>query len=245
MIKAYDLHANIGIDKVYGFSQTPESLLKKMQMAEVEKAVLQPIPLAHSDVQKINDYVAAIVEKYPDKFIGFCCVCPSDPKVTVEIDRAVNDLRLKGILLDYDTFLGVVPKPKIEPIFEKAHEHQIPVLIQNLPGQSKFLGDNLAEDINTIAELFPDISIIVHQMIPAINYFLKKNSNLLLETAQNLGSLTIEMYKDIIGVHRILFGSNSPKEHPLINRINIDEARIKESEKELILRGNLSKLLGI
>lgn len=249
MIKAYDLHANIGVDKVYGFSQTPEELLKKMEIAQVEKAVLQPIPSNQEEIPAINDYVAGVTKKYPNKFVGFCCVDPNDPRVTNEIDRAVNELGLKGILLDYDTFLGVfgasLGAPKTWPVFEKAREYNIPILIQSIPGMSRYLGDNLAEDINTVCERFPDVTIIAHILIPAIKYFFVKNSNLLLDTANNLDNRAIEGFTGLIGAGRIFFGSNSPKEHPLVRRLYIDDAEITEYQKELILRKNLARLLRI
>ncbi|MDH2900173.1 MAG: amidohydrolase family protein [archaeon] len=246
MIRAIDIHANIGTDLMYGFSQTPEQLIKKMDMANVEKAVLQPIPMPdNAQIPKINDYVRAAIDKYPDRFVGFCCVSPSDPNVTNEIDRAVDKLGLSGILLDYDTFMGAYPKPKIDLVFEKAREHEIPVLLQSIPGQSRYLGDNLAEEINALAEKFTDVSIIVHQMIPSIKFFFQKNSNLLLNTGHCLDNRTIETYSSLFGAGRILYGSNSPKEHPLVRRLYIDEAEITDYQKELILRRNAARLLGI
>lgn len=246
MIKAFDLHANLGVDITYGFSQTAEQLLKKMELANVEKAVLQPIPLPdNAEIPRINDNVKKAIERYPDKFVGFCCVSPSDPKVIDEIDRSINQLGFKGILLDYDTFMGAYPKPKIDLVFEKAREYDIPVLFQSIPGQSRYLGDNFAEEINAVAERFSDVSIIVHQMIPSIKYFFQKNSNLFMDTSNCLDNRTVETYTAMIGAGRILYGSNSPKEHPLVRRLYIDEAEITEYQKELILRKNLARLLRI
>lgn len=56
--------------------------------------------------RQINDETAAFVRTYPEKFIGFMALHPHEPDTLEEIERATQDLGLKGIKLgpNYQNF---------------------------------------------------------------------------------------------------------------------------------------------
>lgn len=78
----------------------------------------------------LNDFVAGLVREHPGRFFGLCVLPLQDmPASLVELDRAVNQLGMKGILL-YTNLAGKFPdEPEFRPLFKRAVELDIPVLL--------------------------------------------------------------------------------------------------------------------
>lgn len=77
-----------------------------------------------------NDYVAGIVRDHPTRFFGLCVLPLQDMKVSlVELDRCVNRLGMKGVLL-YTNLAGKFPDlPEYRPLFARCAELRLPVLL--------------------------------------------------------------------------------------------------------------------
>ena len=79
-----------------------------------------------------NDYVAGIVQKYPDQFIGFCCVDPWKGQIAVkELERCVKELGLRGLKL-HPVHQAFYPNDtRFYPLYEKCMELNVPVLFHS------------------------------------------------------------------------------------------------------------------
>lgn len=76
-----------------------------------------------------NDYIAAIVARYPQQFIGFASVDPHKGKAAVkEIERAVKDLGLGGAKFHPGVQAFYPNDPAFYPLMEKIQELGIPAL---------------------------------------------------------------------------------------------------------------------
>ena len=77
-----------------------------------------------------NDYVAEVVKKYPDRFAGLACLPWQDVPLAIrEMERAKNDLNLKGIIL-YSHIGGTpVDSPMYELIYQCAEELEMPIVL--------------------------------------------------------------------------------------------------------------------
>ncbi len=80
--------------------------------------------------QMVNDYIAGLVSRYPQRFFGLCVLPLQDMKASLaELDRAVRRLGMKGILL-YTNLAGRFPdEPQFRPLFARAVELDVPVLL--------------------------------------------------------------------------------------------------------------------
>jgi predicted TIM-barrel fold metal-dependent hydrolase len=78
----------------------------------------------------LNEFVARLVREHPGRFFGLCVLPLQDmPASLVELDRAVNQLGMKGILL-YTNLAGKFPdEPEFRPLFKRAVELDIPILL--------------------------------------------------------------------------------------------------------------------
>jgi predicted TIM-barrel fold metal-dependent hydrolase len=80
--------------------------------------------------QMLNDFVAGVVRKHPTRFFGLCVLPLQDMRASLtELDRCVKQLGMKGILL-YTNLAGKFPdEPEFRPLFARAVELDIPVLL--------------------------------------------------------------------------------------------------------------------
>ena len=119
-----------------------------------------------------NDWVASIVAKHPDRFMGFATVDPWKGRMALqEVERAVKELGLKGLKL-HPTMQAFFPNdPKFYPLWEKCAELGIPALFHTghsgrgsgLPGGGG-LKLKYAEPIpyiDDVAADFPQLTIIM------------------------------------------------------------------------------------
>jgi predicted TIM-barrel fold metal-dependent hydrolase len=80
--------------------------------------------------QILNDFIGGIARKHPTRFFGLCVLPLQDMRASlVELDRCVQKLGMKGILL-YTNLAGKFPdEPEFRPLFARAVELDIPVLL--------------------------------------------------------------------------------------------------------------------
>jgi aminocarboxymuconate-semialdehyde decarboxylase len=77
-----------------------------------------------------NDFVADVVRRHPARFFGLCVLPLQDMKASLaELDRAVRESGMRGILL-YTNLAGRFPdEPEFRPLFARAVELDVPVLL--------------------------------------------------------------------------------------------------------------------
>jgi predicted TIM-barrel fold metal-dependent hydrolase len=93
-----------------------------------------------------NDSMAALCDRYPDRFAGFvAAVAMHDlDGVGDEIDRAIADLGALGIQLYTNVEGKPLDSPAFRPVFERMHELGKPIWIH--PARGARFADYLAED---------------------------------------------------------------------------------------------------
>jgi len=134
--------------------RTPEMLLELMQAHGVEKTVL---------VQQMrygwdNRYTAHALRQYPDKFMGVCRVNPEDPASPDELTRLVQEDGFHGVRLipaadaTGDWFNG----PLVEPLFARAEQLGVPMLIYTRPARLVRLAE--------IMDRHPDLDVCIDHM---------------------------------------------------------------------------------
>jgi predicted TIM-barrel fold metal-dependent hydrolase len=77
-----------------------------------------------------NDFIAGIVQQHPKRFFGLCVLPWQDVRASLlELERCVQKLRMRGLLL-YTNLAGRYPdEPEFRPILTRAAELGIPVLL--------------------------------------------------------------------------------------------------------------------
>jgi predicted TIM-barrel fold metal-dependent hydrolase len=145
----------------------PARLIGDMDRAGIERAFLLSQYWGPFETHTPAEYVAEVVAQFPDRFIGFW---GSDPLKGLEsvqhLQRAFDDYGFRGVKLSPAYNHVALNDARLYPIYCKAEELNIPVLIHTgwtwVPG-SRMEAQNplLLEDV---AETFPSLRIIVAHM---------------------------------------------------------------------------------
>ena len=88
-----------------------------------------------------NDQLAEAIRRYPTRFAGLAAAAPQDPKSAVkEIDRAVRQLGLKGVIINSHTRGEMLDDPKFWEIFEAAEALNVPIYIHPQAPSAAMIG---------------------------------------------------------------------------------------------------------
>jgi 5-carboxyvanillate decarboxylase len=78
----------------------------------------------------INDRLAEVIARHPQRFAGLAAVAPQDPvNAAKEIERAITQLHLNGVIINSHTHDEYLDDPKFWPIFEAAAAHHAPIYL--------------------------------------------------------------------------------------------------------------------
>lgn len=223
--------------------------------------------------EKCNDYIASLVNKYPEKFIGFASVNPmfKGPEAAInELERAIDELKLTGLKL-YPTYQHWSPADSevAFPIFQKAEELDIPVML-HMAGSSaidapmKYSKPMLLDDVG---RKFRKLRVIIgHMGIPwekEALFMLQKHPNFYAELSYFNGTIDREtLYRFLLSckpffvpLGKLFFGTDYPIYDPnkLVNMLRtvndeakkLKKAEIPEEEIDGILGDNFAKVVGI
>jgi predicted TIM-barrel fold metal-dependent hydrolase len=110
-----------------------------------------------------DQYVAQYVAQHPDKLIGFLSVDPTQEGWEREMQVGHEELGLRGIKL-LPMYAGFSPDdPKLEPLWQYASRHRLPVLLHmgtTFIAQAP-LAFTLPRLIEPVAVQHPDVKIIL------------------------------------------------------------------------------------
>jgi len=216
---------------------------------------------ATGDVPDGNEYVANIVKKYPDQFIGFATVDPWMGKSALqELENSVNNLGLKGLKL-HPTHQAFQPNDILfYPLYDACAQLGVPVLFHSgfaacgvgMPGGGGFKLKYSAPipGIDDIAADFPSLTIIMaHPAWPWIEEQIAvalHKPNVYLDLSgwaprfipQALIRETNTRLKE-----KVLFGSDFPYLPPDKWLREFDALEIREGIREKVLLENAKKVL--
>ena len=115
-----------------------EGKLRDMDAAGVDVTVLSsqfpgPELLGREGVdlaRRLNDFVAGICRKHPDRFVGLCSLPLQDPKAAMaELTRCMKDLDLRGVLLFSNVNGRTLDGEAFAPLFARAEAEGIPLYL--------------------------------------------------------------------------------------------------------------------
>jgi uncharacterized protein len=125
-----DGHTYVG-DSIQGFSQTADELHALMRTAGIDRSVICPVKPATYDLWPENERIGALVQQFPDDFIGFARADPRlSARAVAELERALAELGLKGLLLHPWEDIFRINAPFVDPLLTYAGAHRVPVLIE-------------------------------------------------------------------------------------------------------------------
>lgn len=138
-------------------NRTAEMLLALMDRHGVEKTVLVQVIHYRWD----NAYAAHAMKTYPTRFTGVCRINPTDPAAPDQLSRWVEEHGFQGVRLSPgadasgDWFRG----PLMPPLFQRATDLKIPLLLLTQPGR--------LSDLSSLLDRFPGLTVCIDHMADA------------------------------------------------------------------------------
>jgi len=196
--------------------------------------------------REANDYVQAMRDEAPDRFLPFCYLTPMHPEESVkEMDRCVEEHRFVGVKL---WVARKATDPGLDPILERAAELGVPVLQHawikttgNLPGES------VPSEVADLARRHPRAQIIMAHLngcgLPGIDA-VADCPNVAVDTSGgDPESGIVEAAVARLGPHRVVFGSDAPIRHFGVQLGKTLGADLNLSTKTAILWNNMARML--
>lgn len=146
----------------------------------------------------VNDEMAELTTKYPDKFVSaVACLPMNDMDAALkEVDRAINDLKFRGVQVFTPVNGKALDSPEFLPLYEKMFKYDLPIWIH--PARDRSIPDYRNEDhskyymyqmfgwpyettaamvrlvFSGIMEKYPGIKFITHHCGAMIPYFAER-----------------------------------------------------------------------
>jgi uncharacterized protein len=238
---------------------TAEGLIAAMDLHGVQASVTFGFPWKQSElIRGSNDYVLDAMSRYPDRLMGFACLNPELPGAIEEGERCLK-AGMRG-LGEIALYLDSSPQDWFEfmkPLADLAAKWRVPLLLHTnepvghlYPGKVQLPFQILYKLIKTSPKT---VFILAHWGGGLWWYELLKREvhevlgNTYFDTAASPFLYLPEMYQyavRIMGVEKILYGSD----YPLLTLDRylreLDQAGLKKEQREAILGGNSQKILG-
>ena len=241
-----DSHTHVDEAPSFGWYDPPETIIRLLDEAEIDRAIVMTYRDAPGPEERVLEYVAEAVQRFPDRLIGYARMNPRYGDEAVALfDRAIRDYKMRGLKLHP---VGYVMHPASEPtlaLIRHAAALGVPTLFHC--GDEEF---TLPLQVAEAAAAVPDATIILGHMG---GYFhvrdairvAKRHPNLILETSAMPYPRMIKEAVEAIGAERILFASDGPGCDPTLELEKLRRANLDAADEALLLHGNIERLLGL
>jgi predicted TIM-barrel fold metal-dependent hydrolase len=237
-----------------------EELIRNMDEEGVDKSVVFGFPWRTVEhFKRNNNYVIEAVERYGDRLIGFCTFYPLTEGVETELERCLNSgLSGVGELAFYSSTIGEDTVNFLKPIADIALRFDAPILLHtNEPVGHSYPGKApiTVKEVYNLLQCFPKNTIVLAHWGGGIFFYhlMKKEvksvlHNTWFDTAASPYLFDREIYSiatEIVGPHKILFGSDYPLLNPIRYFNEIKEAGLPREAIKKICGENAASLLKV
>jgi predicted TIM-barrel fold metal-dependent hydrolase len=241
--------------------RTPDEMYETYRTLDIFGVVFSIDAETTSGVPYVgNDWVASIVRKHPDRFIGFASVDPWKGALALrELERSVSELGLRGLKLHPTTQAFFPNDTRFYPLWEKCAELRIPALFHTgqtgvgagTPGGGGYkLKYAHPLRLDDVAADFPELTIIMaHPAVP----WQEEQLSVVLHKANVYMDLSgwspkyfrpvLLQYATTLLQDKVLFGSDYPSLQPDRWLRDFEVLEVKEEVRRKILLENAQKLL--
>ena len=233
-------------------------IIAMMDEQEVEMSVVFGFPWRNPDTgRQNNDYVLEAVAKYPDRLRGLCCVDSLNPDAALEVERCL-DAGLSGVgeLAFYGCGIDGECQLSLGPIMAMCRQRDVPVLLHTneevghlYPGKTP----NTMIQIYETVSRFPENKIVLAHWGGGLFFYrlLKKAvketlKNVWYDTAASPFLYDSRIYryaKDLVGLDKVLLGTDYPLLKPARYRKEMAEAGLSQADVDMVCGQSAAKLL--
>jgi predicted TIM-barrel fold metal-dependent hydrolase len=207
------LHKAAGEGSTWRLSAVPPiyDLDHRFRIMDRYEGIVQVLTLAEPAIEQVadpekapdlarlaNDELAELVRKYPGRFVGAIACLPMNnvDAALKEVDRAINDLKCRGVLVYSNVKGKPLDSPEFMPLYEKMSGYNLPIYIH--PQRSSSYADYPGEDgsrynvysvfgwpyettvamtrlvFSGILERYPNLKIVTHHCGGMVPYYAER-----------------------------------------------------------------------
>lgn len=227
---------------------TVNTLLAAGDEAGVSRFLVHSVAVTWERARSINDFIAASVQAYPERFIGFGSMHPDHPEMDQELDRMLA-LGLRGVKLHPDFQHFMLDDPKAIRLFEAMAERGLALLAHT--GDKRYpysQPERMARALDRVPRLR---AICAHfggwSVWSDAWKILAGRGNVYVDCSSSLYAVQPEEAVKIIhryGADRVFFGSDYPMWSPAEELERFMALPLTQEERELILHRNFERFIG-
>lgn len=240
-----DAHCHMGFTKFFSVpGESPEIIIDTMDYIGMDLACVSHTAALAPDYKWGNDRIIEAVQKYPERFIGYCTINPHYPEeIPGELKRCSGIDGISGIKLHPQYHGQTMEHKNYRVVYEFAAKNKCHILVHVYSREE--IGN-----MGKYASEYPDISFIMGHTGGEVEYMeyaidiINKHDNIYADlTGSEAKEGIIEWLVREIGSKRLLFGTDMPYYCPRATVARIAAADIHEEEKRDIFGLNMKKIL--
>lgn len=192
-----------------------------------------------------NDYTYRATRGHPE-LIPFALINPSLRGAAQELERCLTQLGMRGLKLNSETHGHPVNFPKImDPVMDLCQAHGVPVVAHAFADTAFTMPWNFRH----LADRFPKVNIIMLHAGYRWGFYdaveaSRTRPNLFIGTTLVPPRLLQDGIKRI-GADKFVFEADAPYWDFVVQIAKVEAALKKSSERDLVLGGNMKRLLGL
>ncbi|MBM4047095.1 MAG: hypothetical protein FJ279_18490 [Planctomycetes bacterium] len=234
-----DCHAHIkgGDDAKREF--TADELLQQMDEAGIAKTCVFAMSLPS---RESNDLTARRIKGHEDRLIPFCHIVPTEGDLALdELDRAVGEWGWKGVKMHFGEFLQQASLETLAPTLDKLSSLKVPLLVDT--------GYKI-DVARPMVEKYPDVTFVIahfgapqnHPIMAQWARLAKVLPNCHLDSSYCHTPWKMPEAIAVAGADKVLFGTDAPLIHPLIEIAKIRACHLTKEDEEKILWRNAARV---
>jgi predicted TIM-barrel fold metal-dependent hydrolase len=223
---------------------SPPDMLEVMDRLGIDAAFAMPPPGLRPD----NDALADLIRPYPDRFLGMAWVNPYLEVLALkDLECAATLHGFKGVKLQPSLHAFSVMQPLVRPVVDLAAQLGLVVVVHT--GDAPF---GLPWEVGELASRYPSTTFIMSHMglsvmtyVEAAIRIAQQVPNIILDCSTVGFFRKIRDAVEAVGPERVVWGSDAPIVHPGPELLKVKEAGLTAAEEQLVLGGNLVRLLDL
>lgn len=242
----FDCHVHIGRCTMFHLDSDVNDLLRAADRSGTDRMFVTDLTALQYDIREGNEWIRNEIKGHEDRIIAYYTVCTGrhGDWVVDDFERYVNEHGFRGLKIYSVPPLQLIDDPFMMPLLAKAAELRTPVLAHSTGEECLSLCTQIPELIifNAHMGCCPQAVGDWHRAVAAA----KKHPNIYLDTtSSSFDNGMIEFAVREVGADRVVYGSDTPLLEPVLQIAKVTESDITEAEKQLILHGNLERILAL
>ena len=236
----------------FNFLSSEKEILANMDEANIDKTIIFPMPSIEVNLEAANLYTLFVSKLYPEKFIPFTII-DEQPEIWFKLGVKGFKEHTFGQRIQKDKYRKDIFSQKFKKTYRFMEQIGFPLLLH--------AGENRIERIKyDILKDTPDLKIILAHLgadfpntsghIPEITQVVKTLKEL--EVFSNIyyditAIRDLEIIKsaiEIVGIDKLIFGSDFPYEKPIETLKRIDELLLTDDQKSKLFYKNILNAIG-